>query len=60
MQTKNQYLNYIIDSSFQEVDRLFVLSFEINTVLTRNTEYFHSKIEIKDYRAIMMIRSFLS
>ena len=27
----NQYLNYLIDPSFQRVNRLFVLSFENNT-----------------------------
>ena len=30
-QARNQYLDYLIDSSFQGINRLFVLSFENNT-----------------------------
>ena len=31
LQEQNRHLDYLIDSSFQEVGRLFVLSFENNT-----------------------------
>ena len=35
----NQYLDYLIDPSFQAVNRLFVLSFEDNADQTRHTGY---------------------
>ena len=31
IKTRNQYLEYLIDPSFQGVNKLFVLSFENNT-----------------------------
>ena len=34
IQTQNQYLDYLIDPSFQGVKRLFVLSFEDNACRT--------------------------
>ena len=40
MQSQNQYFYYLIDPNFQEVDRLFDLSFENNAVRTGYTEYF--------------------
>ena len=41
------YFNYVIDISFQGVDRLFVISFENNTDRTVNTEYYLPTLEIK-------------
>ena len=32
METQNQYLDYLIDPSFQGVIRLFVLPFEVDAV----------------------------
>ena len=40
---QNQYLDYLIDSSIQEVNRLFILAFEENTVTTAHTEWFLPK-----------------
>ena len=41
IQRQNQYLDYLIDPSFQgEVNRLFVLSFQNNVVRTGHTRYF--------------------
>ena len=45
----NQYLDYLTDPGFQEVNRFFVLSFENNAYRTRETGYFLPKVEIKDY-----------
>ena len=36
VQAQNQYLDYLIDPSFQEVNKLSVLSFENNTGRTEN------------------------
>ena len=44
----NPYLDYLIDPSFQGVNRLFVSLFEISTNITVHTGYYLSKVEIKD------------
>ena len=49
MQSQNQYFYYLIDPNFQEVDRLFDLSFENNTIRPGYTEYFFPKVEVKDH-----------
>ena len=46
---QNQYLNHLVDLSFQGVNRLFVLSFENENGRTSHSEYHLSKVEIKDY-----------
>ena len=43
-------LDYLIDPSFQEVNRLFLLSFENITDITVHTGYYLPKVEIKDYK----------
>ena len=49
-QTQNQYLDYLIDPSFQGAKRLFVLSFENKTMLTEEVKkIFSSKCRVKDY-----------
>ena len=45
---QNQYLNHLVDPSFQGVNRLFVLSFENENGRTSNSEYYLPKVEIKD------------
>ena len=50
---KNQYLNHLVDPSFQGVNRLFVLSFE-----DENSEYYLPKVEIKGYNAKIDGRNF--
>ena len=44
----NQYLDYLIDPSFQGVNRIFVLSFESNAHWTSYNQYFLPTVEIKD------------
>ena len=55
---QNQYLNYLVDSSFQGVNRLFVLSFEDKNVGASHSEYHLSKVEIKDYNVKIDGRNF--
>ena len=45
---QNQYLNHLVDPSFQGVNRLFVLSFENENGRTSHSEYYLPKVEIKD------------
>ena len=45
---QNQYLDYLIDPSFQGVNRLFILSFEDNAPSTSDMRYFLPTVEIKD------------
>ena len=45
----NQYLGFLTDPSFQEVNRLFVLSFENEDDRKVSIRYYHPKIEVKDY-----------
>ena len=53
IQAQKQYLDYLIDSSFQGENGLFVLPFENNAHRTFGTRYFFSTVEIKYY--IVMI-----
>ena len=46
---QNQYLNHLVDRSCQGENRLFVLSFENKNDRTSNSEYYLSKVEIKDH-----------
>ena len=45
---KNRYLNYLINPSFQGVNRLFVLPFENENDRTSHSTYYLPKVEIKD------------
>ena len=45
---QNQYLDFLIDPSFQGVNRLFVLSFENEEDRKVHTGYYLPKVEIKD------------
>ena len=53
MLVQNQYFDYLTDSSFQGVNRLFVLSFENITDRTAHTGYYFPKVEIKEYNAMI-------
>ena len=39
----------LMDLSFQEVNRLFVLSFEDNAIKKEHTGYFPRNVKVKDY-----------
>ena len=45
---QNRYLNYLINPSFQGVNRLFVLSFENEDDRVSHSTYYLPKVEIKD------------
>ena len=46
---RNQYVNYLVDQSFQVVNRLFALSFENENGRASHSEYYLPEVEIKDY-----------
>ena len=51
--TANSNLNYLIDPTFSNVYRLFVLSFENEEDRTSFSKYYVPKVEIKDYNVII-------
>ena len=52
-QNKNINLNYLIDPTFSNVNRLFVLSFEKEDDSTSYYKYYMPNIEIKDYNVLI-------
>ena len=46
-------MDYLIDPSFQEVNRLFVLSFEDEGQGTSNKQYYLPTVEIKNYNVMI-------
>ena len=52
-EAQNQYLDYLIDPSFQGANRLFVLAFENAAHRTRHTGYFLPTVELKDYNVMV-------
>ena len=49
VEQRNQYLDFLINLSFQGVNRLFVLSFENTGGRTSYTRYYLPLVEIKNY-----------
>ena len=54
---QNRYLNYLINPSFQGVNRLFVLSFENENDRTSHSNYYLPKVEIKYYNVMIDIKN---
>ena len=52
-QNKNNNLNYLIDTTFSNVNRLFVLSFENEDGRTSYYKYYVRSVEIKDYNVLI-------
>ena len=52
-QTKNKNLNYLIDPTFPNVNRLFVLTFENEDGRTSFSKYYVPKVEIKDFNVLI-------
>ena len=50
---QNRYLNYLINPSFQGVNRLFLLSVENENDITAHSAYYLPKVEIKDYNVMI-------
>ena len=46
--SQNRYLNHLINPGFQEVNRIFVLSFEKENDRTSHSAYYLPKVKIKD------------
>ena len=55
---ESKYLNYLINPSFEEVKRLFVLSFENENDRTSHLAYYFPKVKIKDYNVMIDGRHF--
>ena len=52
-QTKSNNLNYLIDPTFTNVNRLFVLSFENENDTTSFSKYYVPEVEIKDFNVLI-------
>ena len=50
---QKRYLNYLINPTFQGVNRLFVLSFENEDNRVSHSTYYLPKVEIKDYNVMI-------
>ena len=57
-QTKTNYLNYLIDPTFTNVNRLFVFSFENEEDRTSLSKYYVPKVKIKDFNVLIDVKSF--
>ena len=55
---QNRYLNYLINPSFQGVNRLFVLSFENEDDRISHSTFYLPNVEIKDYNIMTDGRNF--
>ena len=56
--TKTNNLNYLIDPTFNKVNRLFVLSFENEEGRTSFSKYYTPKVEVKDFNVLIDGKSF--
>ena len=59
-QTKTNNLNYLIDPTFNEVNRLVALSFENEEDRTSFSKYYTPKVEIKDFNVLIDGKSFFA
>ena len=57
-QTKTNNLNYLIDPTFNKVNRLFVLSFESEEDRTSFSNYYTPKCEVTDFNVLVDGESF--
>ena len=61
IQPKNNNLNYLIDPTFTNVNRLFVLSFSRNNNTDNRdsfSDYYVPNVEIKDFNVLIDGKSF--
>ena len=52
-QTKNSNLNYLIDPTFTNVNRLYVLSYKNEDDRSSFSKYYVPKVEIKDFNVLI-------
>ena len=57
-QTKTNQLNYLIDPTFNKVNRIIVLSFENEDDKTSFSKYYTPRVEIKDFNVLIDGKSF--
>ena len=57
-QKASNNINYLIDPSFSDVNRLFVLSFENEEDRSSFSKYYTSSVEIKDYHILIHQKPF--
>ena len=50
---QNSNLNHLVETSFQGVNRLFVLAFESDTLRTSHSGYYLPNVEIKNYNVMI-------
>ena len=55
-QTKNNNLNYSIDPTFTNLNRLFTLSFKNEDDRTSFSKYYVPKVEIKDFNVLIPVK----
>ena len=55
---QNRYLNQLVNSTFQGVNRLFVLYFENENDRTSHSNYYFPKVEIKDCNVVIDDKNF--
>ena len=57
---QNRYLNNLVKSSLEWVNRLFVLSFENENDRKSHSNYYLPKVEIKDYNVMIDGKNFFN
>ena len=57
-QTQNNNLDYLINSTFTKVNRLFVLSFENENDRTSFSKYYVPNVQIEDFNVLINRKSF--
>ena len=57
--TQNRYLHHLVDPSFQEVNRLFVLFFKNENDRTSHSTHYLPRVEIKYYNVMIDSKIFL-
>ena len=60
IERQNQYLDYLIDPSFQGVNRLFISLLENMDDRTAHTGYFLPRVEIKDHNVMIEGQKFFN
>ena len=57
---QNQYLDYLIDPSFQGITRLFVLVFQNEAQRISHRRYYFPTVEIKNYNVMINGQNFFN
>ena len=60
LNTPNPYLDFLIDPSFQGLDRLFVLPFNVNDSKIGHSRYYLPTSKVEDYNVIIYGKNFFA